>query len=94
MEKTRLEKLIKRLADIDINSDLHNHLWNLSTKKEFDKLNSTKIVDTKVGKVEYYLDKFSHTLYMCKLDYTTNLFSNNLKEKDLSKYFKIEKRLK
>ena len=81
MGKTRLEKLIERLADIDIDSDLHNYLWNVSNKKEFEELNGIKITSTtKIGDVEYFLDTITHVLY--------------LHEVASPHYFKLVRRLK
>ena len=80
MGKTRIEKLIERLADIEIDSDLHKHWWNLSNKKEFEELTGVKTTSTKVGDVEYFLDTTTHVLYLHELTFT--------------QYFKIVRRLK
>ena len=80
MGKTRIEKLIERLADIEIDSDLHKHWWNLSNKKEFEELTGVKTTSTKIGEVEYFLNKNTHVLYL-----------HNQQSID---YFKLVRRLK
>lgn len=80
MEKTRLEKLIERLADIEIDSDLHKHWWNLSNKKDFNEHVGIKTTNTKIGEVEYFLNKNTHVLYL-----------HNQQSID---YFKLVRRLK